>query len=350
MTAAESIIEKATILKALDNVVANGDTQSLVAADRVQGVVVRDGNIGFSIEVDGLAPDGLDGLKNRAEAAVQNLSGVISVTCVLTAHRDTSEGAPKNTQNGPHNSASTEVPEVFKRIKTVIAVASGKGGVGKSTVAINLAAALAKAGNRVGLLDADIYGPSMPHLLGVTDKPQLTDDKKLIPIEAQGMHTMSIGYLVDTDQAMIWRGPMAQGALMQMLEDVAWPELDVLVMDLPPGTGDIQLTMAQRIPVSGAVLVTTPSDLALADVTRAVAMFEKTKVPVLGLIENMAYLDAPDGTRLYPFGEGGDAMAQNLNLAHLGALPLDPSIGTDGSHAAFEALAARITKSIQETS
>jgi ATP-binding protein involved in chromosome partitioning len=208
---------------------------------------------------------------------------------------------------------------------------------------------LAKAGNITGLLDADIYGPSMPQLLGVRDKPQLTDDKKLIPIEAKGMPTMSIGYLVDTDQAMIWRGPMAQGALVQMLEDVAWPDLDVLVLDLPPGTGDIQLTMAQRIPVSGAVLVTTPSDLALADVTRAIAMFEKTNVPVLGLIENMAYLDAPDGSRLFPFGEGGETLAKNLNLAHLAALPLDATIGTDGSHAAFTSLAARISKSIKET-
>jgi ATP-binding protein involved in chromosome partitioning len=241
------------------------------------------------------------------------------------------------------------VPAVFKRIKTVIAVASGKGGVGKSTVAVNLAAALAKAGTITGLLDADIYGPSMPQLLGVTEKPQLTDDKKLIPIMARGLHTMSIGYLVDTDQAMIWRGPMAQGALMQMLEDVAWPDLDVLVLDLPPGTGDIQLTMAQRIPVSGAVLVTTPSELALADVTRAVAMFQKTQVPVLGLIENMAYLDAPDGSRLYPFGEGGAALAKKLNLAPLAALPLDAAIGTDGSHEAFQKLAARISTSIKET-
>ena len=163
------------------------------------------------------------------------------------------------------------------------------------------------------------------------------------------MHTMSIGYLVDTEQAMIWRGPMAQGALMQMLEDVVWPELDVLVLDLPPGTGDIQLTMAQRIPGSGAVIVTTPSDLALADVIRAIAMFEKTQVPVLGLIENMAHLDAPDGTRLYPFGEGGEAMAKKLKLAHLAALPLDAAIGTDGSHEAFQKLAARISASITET-
>ena len=340
-----SVADKREILNALDAISAEGESQSLVAADRIQGVVIKDGNIGFSIEVDGLAPESLDDLKHSAEATVQNLPGVISVTSVLTAHRPQEATANK----APHNSASTEVPDVFKRIKTVIAVASGKGGVGKSTIAVNLAAALAKAGNATGLLDADIYGPSMPQLLGVTDKPQLSEDKKLIPIKANGMHTMSIGYLVDTDQAMIWRGPMAQGALVQMLEDVAWPALDVLVLDLPPGTGDIQLTMAQRIPVSGAVLVTTPSELALADVTRAIAMFEKTNVPVLGLIENMAYLDAPDGTRLYPFGEGGTALAATLNIAHLAALPLDATIGTDGSHAAFEALAARISKSIKET-
>jgi ATP-binding protein involved in chromosome partitioning len=339
-----ALVEK-DILAALDDITADGDAQSLVAADRVQGLVLRDGNIGFSIEVDGLPPETLDELKKQAETAVQELAGVVSVTCILTAHRPQQASA----NNAPHNSASTQVPDIFKRIKTVIAVASGKGGVGKSTVAVNLAAALAKAGNATGLLDADIYGPSMPHLLGIADKPQLTDDKKLIPIEAAGMHTMSIGYLVDTDQAMIWRGPMAQGALMQMLEDVAWPDLDVLVLDLPPGTGDIQLTMAQRIPVSGAVLVTTPSDLALADVTRAVAMFQKTNVPVLGLIENMAYLDAPDGTRLYPFGEGGAAMAKNLKLAHLAALPLDAAIGTNGSHEAFTKLAARISTSIKET-
>ncbi|MDA8545071.1 Mrp/NBP35 family ATP-binding protein [Alphaproteobacteria bacterium] len=345
MSAPTAKLTQAEILTALDAITAAGEAQSLVAADRIQGLVIRDGNIGFSIDVDGLAPDGLDALKQQAEAAVQQLSGVVSVTCVLTAHRPQQATANK----APHNSASTEVPEVFKRIKTVIAVASGKGGVGKSTVAVNLAAALAKAGNVTGLLDADIYGPSMPQLLGITDKPQMTDDNKLLPIEANGMLTMSIGYLVDTDQAMIWRGPMAQGALVQMLEDVAWPALDVLVLDLPPGTGDIQLTMAQRIPVSGAVLVTTPSDLALADVTRAIAMFEKTNVPVLGLIENMAYLDAPDGTRLYPFGEGGEKMAKKLELAHLAGLPLDAAIGTKGAHEAFQKLAARISKSIKET-
>lgn len=344
MAAPPSKLHEQDIRDALDSVTAPGETQSLLAADRIQGLVLRNGNIGFSIEVDGLAPNGLDALKQQAEAAVLNLPGVVSVTCVLTAHRNAEKAPPK----GPHNSASTEVPDVFNRIKAVIAVASGKGGVGKSTVAVNLAAALAATGKTTGLLDADIYGPSLPQLLGQTDKPAMTEDKKMLPIETGGMHTMSIGYLVDTDQAMIWRGPMAQSALIQMLEDVAWPVLDVLVLDLPPGTGDIQLTMAQRIPVTAAVLVTTPSELALADVARAVAMFKKTKVPVLGLIENMAYLDAPGGTRLHPFGEGGTKLAADLGVAHLAALPLDAALGTDGRHAAFQDLAARISRSIEE--
>ena len=315
------------IRKALDGVSAQGETQSVLASDRVQGLVIRDGNVGFSLKVDGLAPETLEQVKKAAEQAIAAVSGVLSVTCVMTAHKpQQSQAKPAPQNNGPHNSASKEVPAVFDRIKSVIAVASGKGGVGKSTVSVNLAIALAKQGNKVGLLDADIYGPSAPQLLNITDKPHVDDDKKLIPIESHGVHTMSIGYMVSPEQAMIWRGPMVQSALIQMLEDVAWPELDVLVMDMPPGTGDIQLTMAQRIPVTGALIVTTPSSLATADVKRAVAMFEKTQIPVIGLVENMAYLDAPDGSKLYPFGEGGTALAESLGLDHLASLPLDAEV------------------------
>lgn len=312
------------IRAALDAVIAPGEQSSLIASDRIQGLVNRDGNIGFSIEVDGLTPDAVTAVKETAEAAVRAIAGVLSVTCVLTAHKQAPKEKPKN--NGPHNSASTEVPAVFARIKSVIAVASGKGGVGKSTVSVNLAIALAKQGKKVGLLDADIYGPSASQLLNISEKPDVNADKKLIPIERHGILTMSIGYMVSPEQAMIWRGPMVQSALIQMLDDVDWPELDVLVMDMPPGTGDIQLTMAQRIPVTGALIVTTPSSLATADVKRAVAMFEKTEIPVFGLVENMAYLDAPDGSRLYPFGEGGAALAEGLGLTHLAALPLDANV------------------------
>lgn len=319
-----SDISETQIRDALDGVTAPGDAQSLVAADRIQGLVIRDGNIGFSVEVDGLSGEAVNAVKETAEAAVRAVPGVLSVTCVLTAHK--AQSAPKPKNQGPHNSASTEIPDVFNRIKSVIAVASGKGGVGKSTVSVNLAIALAKQGKKVGLLDADIYGPSAPQLLNITEKPDVNDDKKLIPIERHGVLTMSIGYMVSPEQAMIWRGPMVQSALIQMLDDVDWPELDVLVMDMPPGTGDIQLTMAQRIPVTGALIVTTPSSLATADVKRAVAMFEKTEIPVIGLIENMAYMDAPDGSRLHPFGEGGTELAESLSLTHLAALPLDTAI------------------------
>ncbi|MDD9798146.1 MAG: Mrp/NBP35 family ATP-binding protein [Alphaproteobacteria bacterium] len=209
----------------------------------------------------------------------------------------------------------------------VIAVASGKGGVGKSTIAVNLAAALAadtQNSKTIGLLDADIYGPSTPQLLAVSEKPQVGADKKLIPIVKHKLQTMSIGYMVAPEQAMIWRGPMVQGALLQMLNDVAWPPLNILVIDLPPGTGDIQLTLAQQIPVRGALIVTTPQSLALADVRRCIAMFQKTKTPILGMVENMAWMTAPDGSKLYPFGEsGGETLAQSMNIPYLTSQPLD---------------------------
>tara|TARA_B110000971_G_scaffold217597_1_gene254793 strand:- start:3186 stop:4322 length:1137 start_codon:yes stop_codon:yes gene_type:complete len=319
---------EADIRETLSTVIPDGETQSLIASDRVQGIVVKGGNIGFSIEVDGLSGESVNDVKEKAEKAVGALSGVLSVTCVLTAHKAPTANPEKNkpANKGPHNSASTQVPKVFERIGAVIAVASGKGGVGKSTVAVNLAISMAQQGKRVGLLDADIYGPSAPQLLNIAGKPDLNDEKKLIPIERYGVFTMSIGYMVSPEQAMIWRGPMVQSALIQMLEDVAWPELDVLILDMPPGTGDIQLTMAQRIPVTGALIVTTPSSLATADVKRAIVMFEKTEIPVFGLVENMAYMNAPDGSKLFPFGQGDLELAEALGLKHLATLPLDAAV------------------------
>ena len=290
----------------------------IIDSKRVQGLVIREANVGFSLDVAGVPDDALDDLKAAAEEAVRRVPGVISVTCVLTAHND----APKSGKSEKTPAPNDSVPAVFGQIGQVIAVASGKGGVGKSTVAVNLAASLHAGGLRVGLLDADIYGPSLPQLFNVTGRPDVTDEKKLIPVDRHGLQTMSIGYMVPPEQAMIWRGPMVQGALIQMLEDVAWPALDVLILDMPPGTGDIQLTTAQRIPVSGAIIVSTPSALAQADVRRAVAMFEKTNVPVLGIIENMAYMLAPDGTRMFPFGTGEKDTQEDV----LAALPLDPDV------------------------
>jgi len=310
----------------------------IVSSARVQGLVIRDGNIGFTLEIKPEEAEVMEATRQAAEQAVREISGVISVTCVLTAHQDAPaqpSAAAKPDQKAPSDNKgdnkgkdpSGDIPEVFQRIGKVIAVASGKGGVGKSTIALNLALACAKQGLRTGLLDADIYGPSLPALLNITEKPDVNDNKKLLPIESHGLQTMSIGYMVPPEQAMIWRGPMVQSALIQLLNDVEWPDLDIMILDMPPGTGDIQLTMAQRIPVDGALVVSTPHALALADVKRAVAMFQRVNVPVIGVIENMAYMQSPSGDKLFPFGEGGsEALAKEMDTPFLGTIPLDPMI------------------------
>lgn len=214
------------------------------------------------------------------------------------------------------------------RIANVIAIGSGKGGVGKSTTTVNLALALQQMGLRVGVLDADVYGPSVPLMLGLSGRPESTDDKKIIPMRALGVDTMSIGYLIEDDSPMIWRGPMATQALTQFFNDTLWDDLDVLLVDLPPGTGDIQLTLSQKIPVAGAVVVTTPQEVATLDARKAIAMFEKVKIPVLGLVENMAvHVCSNCGHAEHIFGSGGgQAMAQRYNVPLLGSLPLDVAI------------------------
>ena len=223
----------------------------------------------------------------------------------------------------------------IKGVKNIIAVASGKGGVGKSTTSVNLALALAAEGATVGILDADIYGPSQPRMLGVSDtKPESPDGQKMEPVMSHGVQSMSIGYLIDEDTPMIWRGPMVTQALEQLLNDTIWREVDYLVIDLPPGTGDTQLTLAQKVPVSGAVIVTTPQDIALLDARKAYKMFEKVEVPVLGVIENMSiHICSKCGHEEHIFGEGGgQRMAEDYNSQFLGALPLDIQIRTEADH------------------
>jgi ATP-binding protein involved in chromosome partitioning len=329
-----SSLTKESILAALDRIIDPETGKSVVALGVIQGLVVRDGHVGFSVEVDPSDGDKKEPLRVACEKIVYEVPGVLSVTAVLTAHSGQSQ-APKSTPRAqqPRHTPGHGEPkagqalEGIAQVKNIIAVASGKGGVGKSTVAVNLAAALSQNGMKVGLLDADIYGPSIPRMLGITGRPD-SDGKKLKPMENHGLKCMSIGFLVDEDTPMIWRGPMVQSALTQMMGDVEWGELDVLVVDMPPGTGDAQLTMAQRVPLAGAVIVSTPQEIALIDARKGLAMFQKTEVPILGLIENMSYFISPEsGEKSYIFGkDGAKKTAETLGVDFLGEIPIHMSI------------------------
>ena len=321
------------IAAALATVTDSESGTDVMSAGLVQGLVVREGHVGFSLEVDPAKGAEKEPLRKACEDAAKAVPGVLSVTAVLTAHRGGAK-SPSQAKGHSHASHAHEQPRTpqgaiqISGVKAIVAVASGKGGVGKSTVAVNLALALAKLGRRVGLLDADIYGPSIPRMMGITGKPDSRDGKKLIPMENYGIKTMSIGFLVAEDTPMIWRGPMVQSALTQMMNDVEWGELDVLIVDMPPGTGDAQLTMAQRVPLTGAVVVSTPQEIALIDARKGFAMFEKTHVPVFGIVENMAYFVSPgSGEKSYIFGEGGARrMAEKLGCDFLGEVPLHMTI------------------------
>jgi ATP-binding protein involved in chromosome partitioning len=310
------------VLDALSHVIDPASGRNIVESGLVQGLVLRDGHVGFVLEVPPERGPSAEPLRRSAEHAVSALPGILSVSAVLTAHQDA--GAKR----APAGTASAPRLQGIPGVTSVIAVASGKGGVGKSTVAVNLALGLAKLGLKVGLLDADIYGPSVPRLLNITEKPRSRDGKILEPIEKFGIKAMSIGFLIKEDEPMIWRGPMVMSALTQMLGDVAWAPLDVLVVDMPPGTGDAQLTMAQRVPLRGAVIVSTPQDLALVDARKGLAMFRKTHVPILGIVENMSTFVCPHcGNESHIFGHGGAReTASRLDIPFLGEIPLVPSI------------------------
>ncbi|WP_349362864.1 MAG: Mrp/NBP35 family ATP-binding protein [Roseitalea porphyridii] len=350
------------------------DGRNLVEAGMVSDIFIADGKVFFSLSCDAEEAQRFEPVRQAAQQAVTAMDGVRSAMVALTAERKAGGAAPRPRPAPSPQSQSaaggrrpvTDRPKAnVAGVKHIIAVASGKGGVGKSTTALNLALGLQAAGLKAGILDADIYGPSLPRLTGLREaKPQQLEDRILKPLEKFGLQIMSIGFLVEEETPMIWRGPMVVSAITQLLREVAWTDLDVLVVDMPPGTGDAQLTMAQNVPLSGAVIVSTPQDLALIDARKGLKMFEKVNVPVLGIVENMSYFIAPDtGKRYDIFGHGGAKdEAERLGVPFLGEVPLVMAIretsdaGTpitvsepDGPHAAvYQAIGARIAESLAE--
>ncbi|MGB8623065.1 MAG: Mrp/NBP35 family ATP-binding protein [Paracoccaceae bacterium] len=304
------------------------DGGDLVSRDMVRALTVEDDTVRFVIEVADAATAGkMEPVRKAAEEAVKRLPEVDQVSAVLTAHGPAPKpAAPKeeapSLKIGRHPSPGG--PQKIAGVDRILAVASGKGGVGKSTVSSNLAVALAKQGRRVGLLDADIHGPSQPRMMGVSKRPASPDGKTIIPLQAHGVTMMSIGLMLNPDEAVIWRGPMLMGALQQLLTQVQWGDLDVLIVDLPPGTGDVQLSLCQKTELTGALIVSTPQDVALLDARKALNMFEKLKTPVLGLIENMSsYICPKCGEEAHIFGHGGvKAEAERIGVPFLGELPL----------------------------
>lgn len=336
-------IQKSQIEAALGTVMEPDLGRDLMSLGMVENIAVDEaGNVSFTVVLTTPACPMKEKIKNSCidaiKAAVPEVGAIdVNMTSKVTsscshhgAHggRDNHDGHGNHGAHGGHGAPQKiDLPNV----KNIIAVASGKGGVGKSTVSLNLAVSLAASGAKVGLIDADLYGPSIPTMVGLQNvKPEVLN-QKLMPIEKFGVKMMSIGFLVDPETALIWRGPMASSAMRQLITDVDWQELDYLIFDLPPGTGDIQLTLVQNLAISGAVIVTTPQEVALADVSKAVTMFRKVGVPILGLVENMSWYELPDGTRDYIFGrQGGEKFARINALAFLGSIPISSSMREGG--------------------
>ncbi len=317
------------IHKALQDILIPGTDISITDAGLISNIIEKEGTIGFVLDLSRfshLGPEGRATLQRACQTAVLAIPGVQKATIVLTS----STAGHVRIGERPKNVPAPPTPKPLPNIRHIIAVASGKGGVGKSTVAVNLAVALAAKGLRVGLVDADIYGPSVAHMMQLDHQPEIKNNL-MIPMERYGVACLSMGAIIPADTAMVWRGPMVSKALAQLFRDADWSARDVLVVDMPPGTGDIHLSIAQNFTLSGALLVSTPQEVALLDVRKAINMFEKVHVPILGLIENMSYLPMPDGSKNYIFGTGAIAkLAHATNLEVLTQIPLEPAISLGG--------------------
>jgi len=319
-------ITEEKVLETLRTVKFPGLTRDIVSFGFVKDVAVGGGNVSFRLEITTDSPRAAEEIKRDATEKLRSLPGVNAVTIRM----DTQQ--PGAQPFRPAVGVPPPQANILQEVRFKVAVASGKGGVGKSTVAANLALALAKVGKKVGLMDSDIYGPSQQMMMGIDEKPYVNQSDQIVPIERYGVKVMSLGFLMDVDQPVIWRGPMVMKAVEQFLQDVAWGPLDFLLIDLPPGTGDAQLTLTQKIHLSGAVIVTTPQDVSLIDARKGLAMFQKVNVPVLGIVENMSYYVCPKcGNREEIFKHGGGRRtAEQLKVPFLGEIPLDPKVAVGG--------------------
>ncbi len=331
---------EAEVRAALGRVIDPSRGEDIVSTGQVKSLTLKDGTVSFVLEVDPARAAALEPLRQAAEAAVAALDGVTSVSAIMTAHAEAGQAKPAppkapvpdlGLKDFTPKPKAPEKPGKLPGVKHVVAIASGKGGVGKSTVSANLAVALAARGLKVGLLDADVYGPSQPRMLGVSGRPSSVGNI-ILPLRNHGVTVMSLGFMVEEEEAIVWRGPMLMGALQQMLGQVQWGTLDVLLVDLPPGTGDVQMTLCQKTAVAGAVVVSTPQDIALIDAKKGIDMFKRMETPILGIVENMAaFVCDGCGKTHHPFGHGGaKAEAERQGVPFLGEVPLNLSIRTAG--------------------